>query len=121
MSDPFHDLEQSREAKFKMDEELRFKALCRRTRHLGLWAAEHMGMTGATAEGYSRSLIRHSLDSPGTASVIGLIARDFAALGVKHNETDISMMAERFYDRAMKQLMAEFPKALGLDHVPIGG
>jgi hypothetical protein len=121
MSDPFRDLEQSREAKFKMDEELRFKALCRRTRQLGLWAAENMGMTGTTAEGYSRSLIRQSLDSPATATVVGVIARDFSALGVKHTEADIAMMAERFYDCAVKQLTTEFPKALGFDHVPIGG
>jgi hypothetical protein len=121
MSHPFRDIEQSYEAKYKLDEELRFKAECRRTKLLGLWAAEQMGITGSTAVSYSRSLLRNSLETPGFDHLIGIIAQDFQGLGVKRSERDIVMMAERFEAAAIEQISNDFPTALGADHVQVGG
>ena len=41
------------ENKFAHDEELRFKAMARRNKLLGLWAAEKLGKSGADAEAYA--------------------------------------------------------------------
>ena len=41
----FSDREKGQEAKFALDSELRFKAEARRNRLLGMWAAEHMGLS----------------------------------------------------------------------------
>ena len=43
----FSKRENAFEAKFKLDEELRFKATARRNRLLGVWAAEQMGSNRA--------------------------------------------------------------------------
>lgn len=120
-ADPFRELERGHEAKFKLDEELRFKCLCRRTKLLGVWAAERMGVTGAKADAYARSLLRATLDSPSATMVLERIARDLAAAGASVPDADIEMMAERCYDRAVKQVLSEFPTALDVDHVQIGG
>ena len=53
------------EAKFARDEELRFKATARRNRLLGLWAAEKLGLEGAEAEAYAKSVESAAFTAPG--------------------------------------------------------
>ena len=45
------------ESKFARDAELRFKAEARRNKLLGLWAAEHMGMSEAHAKEYAAEVV----------------------------------------------------------------
>ena len=45
----FDEREQAFERKFIYDEELKFKALARRNKRLGLWTAEKLGLTGSDA------------------------------------------------------------------------
>ncbi|MCK9992559.1 MAG: hypothetical protein Dbin4_01079, partial [Alphaproteobacteria bacterium] len=45
----FDEREKGFERKFALDAELEFKAMARRNKLLGLWAAEKMGITGADA------------------------------------------------------------------------
>src|SRR5579872_6140398 len=52
----FEEREQAYEAKLAHDEELKFKALARRNKWLGLWAAEKLGKHGAAAEEYAAAL-----------------------------------------------------------------
>ena len=49
----FDDREKAHEAKFARDGELRFKAEARRNKLLGLWAAEHMGLSEEHAKTYA--------------------------------------------------------------------
>ena len=44
------------EKKFAMDEETKFKAISRRNRFLGLWAAEKLGKTGQDADDYAQDV-----------------------------------------------------------------
>ena len=44
--------EESFENKYAHDEELRFRAIARRNRRLGAWAAEKLGKPAAEAEAY---------------------------------------------------------------------
>ena len=47
------DREKAFENKFAHDEELKFRAMARRNKMLGLWAAEKLGKTGEAAEAYA--------------------------------------------------------------------
>jgi hypothetical protein len=85
----FDTRERSFEQMFAHDEEARFRALARRNRLLGQWAASQLGLSGRTAEAYideiGRSLVAHVVD---TGLVEKLLA-DFEANGVARSEEQI--------------------------------
>ncbi len=58
MSNVFAEREKAFEDKWAHDEELRFKVLARRNRLLGLWAAGEMGLVGAAAETYAKTVVQ---------------------------------------------------------------
>ncbi len=98
MIDAFDRREDGFEKRFVMNEELRFKALARRNKALGLWAAERLGRTGEAAEAYANALGAAQVGR-GDDDVAAALAHDFAAVGV-----DIS--AHRI-GRKMAEAMAE--------------
>ena len=53
------DREKEFEARFKHDQEFKFKATARRNRLLGFWAAERLGLLGEAAETY----VKHVVDA----------------------------------------------------------
>jgi len=120
MTDTLREIEKAHEAKFKLDGELRFKAQCRRDKLLGLWAAEHLGMTSAQADAYAKSLVRLGLDEGGGGNVLGKVMADFEKMGVKLSQTDVTTAAEKLYATALEQLSKDFPRALGRDHERVG-
>jgi len=115
MSDKFHDREKSFEAKYKLDEELRFKAESRRDKLVGLWAAEKMGMEGADAEAYAKTVVMADLEEPGTDDVVRKVVADFAERGVDVAEDDIRTELERQMIVAIEQVKEDFDP-LGGDH-----
>ena len=53
----FDKREEGFEKKFALDEELLFKAGARRNKLLGLWAAEKLGISGAEADAYAKTVV----------------------------------------------------------------
>ncbi len=98
MSDAFDRRGEDFEKRFALNEELRFKALARRNKALGLWAAERLGRKGEAAEAYADALVAAQVGR-GDDDVAAALAHDFAAAGV-----DIS--AHRV-GRKMAEVMAE--------------
>ena len=120
MTDTLREIERGHEAKYKLGEELRFKAQCRRDKLLGLWAAKHMGMTEPQGDAYAKRLVRLELEKPGVDNVIGQIMTDFEKIGVRLTEQDVIAAVARTYATALEQISREFPKALDRDHVRVG-
>ena len=87
------------ENKFMHDEELRFKAQARRNKLVGLWAADKLGLAGAAAEAYAKSIVTADLDAPGSDRVFTKVRADFDAKGVAQSDHQIS--------REMNELMAK--------------
>ncbi|MFQ5958764.1 MAG: DUF1476 domain-containing protein [Alphaproteobacteria bacterium] len=95
------------EARFKHDEELRFKATARRNKLFGLWAAEQMGLTGASAEAYAKEVVVADFNRPGDDDVVEKVRKDLS-----HNKIDISehrlrKEMDRFMDIAREQVLSE--------------
>ncbi len=88
----FDDREQAFEKKYAHDAEMQFKAAARRNRLLGQWAAEKMGMTGAEAEDYAKSVVIADLEEAGDEDVYRKIAADFEARGVPTDELRVKMV-----------------------------
>ena len=77
------DREEGFERKFAFDEELRFKAMARRNKLLGLWAAEKLGKTGADADAYAKEVVMSDFEEAGDEDVFRKVRGDLDAAGVK--------------------------------------
>jgi hypothetical protein len=94
------------EGKFAHDEELRFKAVARRNKMLGLWAAQRLGKSGAEADAYADTVVFADLAESGDEDVFRKIAGDFDAAGVKVDDAQIRRQFEEFMPRAIDEIKA---------------
>lgn len=95
----FDKREEGFESKFAHDETLRFKAVARRNRMLGAWAAEKLGLTGDEATAYAKSVVESDFEEAGDHDVYRKVKADLDAKGL-----DIS---EHRLRRTMDELLAE--------------
>jgi len=102
----FDKREEAFEQKFAHDEELRFKATARRNKLLGLWAAEKLGLSGADAESYAKSVVRADLEEVGEHDVMRKIRQDFDAKGVAQSDHQISRMMTELMEKAIADVKA---------------
>jgi hypothetical protein len=79
----FDKREEGFEKKFALDEEQKFKALARRNRMLGMWAAEKLGISGDEAANYAKEVVAADFEEAGDDDVLRKVEGDFAAKGVK--------------------------------------
>ena len=70
------------EKKFAHDEELQFKAMARRNKLLGLWAAEQLGKTGPDAEAYAKEVVLADFEEAGDSDVLRKVAADLTSKGI---------------------------------------
>ncbi len=103
----FDKREEDFEKKFARDEELRFKAIARRNRMIGLWAAEKLGLTGTAADDYSKQVVAAELESPGEDGVFRKIQQDFHAKGVAQSDHQIHRTMSEFMEKAVAQIKAQ--------------
>ena len=121
MTDRFREIEQGYEAKFKLDEELRFKVRSRRNKLFGLWAAEKLGLDDGQANDYARSLIRLDLERPGHAELVEKVLVDLGAVGVGVDERVVRAAFVHAQATALEQIADAYPMPLDTDHVQVGG
>lgn len=74
----FDDRERAFENKFAHDAEMAFKAVARRNKALGLWAAGLLGKTGTEVEAYAMDVIRADFEEAGHEDVYRKLAHDLA-------------------------------------------
>ena len=72
----FEDRKRGEEARFTHDSELRFKAEARRNKLLGLWAAEHMGLSEDHAKEYAAEVVAADFEEAGDEDVFRKVAAD---------------------------------------------
>ena len=101
------DREKGFERKFAHDAEMQFKAEARRNKLLGLWAAEHMGMTGDAADGYAKEVIAADFEEAGDEDVFRKVSGDLSAKGANVAEADIRAKMSELLAVAKGQLMDE--------------
>lgn len=83
MTSSIDDRQKAFENRFKMDEELRFKAQMRATKLFGKWAAGKLGITGDDeVTKYAESVIDADFDEPGIQDVLRKVKTDFDAKGI---------------------------------------
>ena len=75
-----------REEGFAHDEELKFKAMARRNKMLGLWAAGILGKSGADAEAYAKEVVLTDFEEAGDNDVLRKVTKDLEPKGVTEQQ-----------------------------------
>lgn len=96
-----NDRERAFENKFAHDQEMVFKAVARRNKKLGLWAAGLLGKTGADAEAYAMDVIRADFEEAGHEDVVRKVTVDLAG---KADEATIRGMMATMLTEAKAEL-----------------
>ena len=91
------------ESQFKREQDLRFRITARRNRLFGEWAARRLGLAGADAEAYARSVVDAQFERSG---VIAKVNRDFRAKGVRATELDLHLALVLSSKDARRQVMS---------------
>ena len=103
----FNDRETSFENKFKHDKELEFKATARRNKLLGLWAANLLGIHGADAETYAKTVVKADLEQPGDQDVVNKLLGDFKQGSIDMSEHRLRKQMTELMSAAIAQIKAE--------------
>ncbi len=99
----FDKREKGFESKYVHEQEIAFKAMARRNKLLGLWAAEKMGLAGEAAAAYAKEVVKADFDEPGDEDVFRKVFGDAAILQIAEYLAEDVLFA-RFVE-------------IGLDHV----
>lgn len=102
----FDKREEGFEKKFALDEEQRFKAMARRNKMLGMWAAQKLGITGDAADAYSKEVVMADFEEAGDNDVFRKVRKDFDAKGVKLSDQDIRSAMQDLLAQAAEQIKA---------------
>jgi hypothetical protein len=92
------------ENKFAHDEELKFRAMARRNKLLGLWAAEKLGKSGADADAYAVEVVNSDFEEAGDHDVFRKVRRDFDAAGIDQSDHQIRRTMDELLATAMEQI-----------------
>ncbi|WP_310619270.1 DUF1476 domain-containing protein [Flexibacterium corallicola] len=95
----FDDREKSFEGTFSATEQTRFKAVARRNKLLGLWAAEKLALDTAKTEELTTSLVSAEISHPDGDEVFKIVYESLQAGGVDQSEHQVR--------RTMDQLLAQ--------------
>ena len=95
------------EARFALDQELRFKANARRNKLLGLWAAGQLGLSGAEADAYAIEVVKADFEAPGDEDVFRKVRGDFDAKGVALTDHQLHRQMEELMAVAIDQVKSE--------------
>ncbi|MGL4414512.1 MAG: DUF1476 domain-containing protein [Roseinatronobacter sp.] len=97
----FQDRERAFENKYAHDQEMVFRAVARRNKKLGLWAAGLLGKTAEDADNYAMEVIRADFEEAGHEDVVRKLLAD---LGAHADEALIRAKMTEFLTEAKSEL-----------------
>jgi hypothetical protein len=100
------DREKGFERKFAHDEELQFKAQARRAKLLGLWAAGLMGLSGADADAYAKTVVVSDLEEAGDDDLFRKVKADLDAKNIAQSDHQIRRTMDEMMAKAIEQIRA---------------
>ncbi|MDG1287811.1 MAG: DUF1476 domain-containing protein [Rickettsiales bacterium] len=94
------------ESKYALDKEQEFKAMARRNKLLGLWAAGELNYDDAKAADYAKEVVMADFEEPGDEDVFRKVHQDFQAAGLER-EDDIRAKMVELLGVASEQIISE--------------
>lgn len=99
----FDDREAAFERKFVLDEDQKFRAMARRNRMLGLWAADKLGKVGEEADAYAKAVVQADFAEAGEDDVFRKLRDD---LDPAVTDDDIRRAMQDLLDKAAAEVKA---------------
>lgn len=103
----FDDRERAEEARYALDQNTQMRITARRNKLLGLWVAELLGISGAVAEDYAKSVVIADLEEAGDGDVIRKVLGDLEKAGITRTEAQIREELARLLPVAREQVIGE--------------
>ena len=103
----FDKREKGFEKKFQRDKDLEFRAMARRNKLLGLWAAEFLGLEGDAADAYAREVVQSDFDEPGDEDVFRKVFGDLQDKGADVADHRLRKQMEILFEEALEQVRGE--------------
>jgi hypothetical protein len=100
----FDDREQAFERMFVHDEDMRFRALARRNKVLGQWAAEQLGLSDQEASAYTEEIRKSVVVAQGDEQIVRKLRQDFESAGVSVSEGEIQERMNELLAKAITQI-----------------
>ncbi len=101
----FDKREQGFEAQLAYEEGLKFKAVARRDKWFGLWAAGKLGKSGAEAEAYATLAVQAGI-AGGAEQVFEKVRADFDKAGVQQSDHQLHRKLEELLASAVAEVKA---------------
>lgn len=102
----FDNRKDAAEKKFAHDAELQFKAGARRNKLLGQWAAGQLGLSGADADAYAKSVVMADFEEAGDEDVFRKLRKDFDGAKVDVSDHVIRRTMDELMARAIEEIKA---------------
>jgi hypothetical protein len=103
----FDEREKAFEAKFSLDEELRFRVHARRARLFGGWIASQLGLSDGDAESYAKDMIAADFEEVGDEDLLAKARADLKAAGKEIDDKTLRKQIQVAFSEAKKQLLGE--------------
>ncbi len=103
----FDDRERAEEARYALDQQTQFRVTARRNKLLGMWAAGLLGLEGADAEAYAKSVVLADLEEAGDGDVIRKVRGDLEKAGIVRTDSDITEELARLLPVARQQVISD--------------
>lgn len=100
----FDEREKGFESKFALDQEQEFKAVARRNKLLGLWAADKMGLSPESADAYAAAVVRADFEQPGDEDVVRKVSGDLKDSGLSVSESELRSKMDELMSHAREQI-----------------
>ena len=100
----FDDRENAFENKYAHDEQMKFRAMARRNKLAGLWAAGLLGKTGEAADAYAKEVVAADFEEAGDEDVVRKLLGD---LGDKTDDATVRAKLSELLAEAKRQVMNE--------------
>ena len=101
------DREKGLEGKYAHDQEIEFKAMARRNKLLGLWAAGLMGIEGDDAAAYAKTVVIADFEEAGDDDVFRKVRGDLDAKKIDLSDHLLRKEMDDLLITAREQVMTE--------------
>ena len=102
----FDDRERAEEKRFQLNQEQEFKALARRARLVGEWAATMMGLSAEDGAAYAKSVVLADLEEAGEEDLFRKVRADIDTKGVAISDHQIRAKMAEALEEARAQIKA---------------
>lgn len=102
----FDNRKDTAEKKFAHDAELQFKASARRNKLLGQWTAGQLGLSGAEAEAYAKSVVMADFEEAGDEDVFRKVRKDLDGAKVEVSDHVIRRTMDELMAKAIEEIKA---------------